>query len=470
MPYSNERANRLGHVPTVNNVAVQNAFSRWVITTAQTGDKSEIASLCRSLDSLPEGDKSDQVSFSITVDGSDQEVEVTREHPTIKTGYLRVAGSFVDLKNLQAAGCSAFVDPVLLRNAHQESSFDAALPGSGLILAGQSGVDTWRQEVTRFLSDTRFDDESQRTLADAILSMHGRPGQPATSIDLNVCPTCGGKRIEGVALAVTLSGGKCSKCGSALYLGDILRSHEEYSPEGSNITALTRVMNVAERLMTLSFMEHFYESQLAAEVFKQTIFITDGPLALYGTLAPLKRKLQSYHDYLSAWGSKKKLLAPLLVGIEKTGRFVEHAELIADRIPAGNVMLLTTAYINRVTGRPSGNDYGVDEFYGRRFILRTTSGDPLVITVPPKPGVLPYVGPGAEDFESYPLLRTICEVLDQVRTRLFPNAVIPIALAHSAAALPLGVGHSVLRAMAQRGLGLPQVSQQPRHPSVGFSR
>ena len=48
----------------------------------------------------------------------------------------------------------------------------------------------------------------------------------------------------------------------------------------------------------------------------------------------------------------------------------------------------------------------------------------------------------------------ICEVLDRVQTRLYENAVIPLALAHSAASLPLGVGQSVLRALGQRLLGL----------------
>jgi hypothetical protein len=154
-----------------------------------------------------------------------------------------------------------------------------------------------------------------------------------------------------------------------------------------------------------------------------------------------------------------------MVGVEKTGRFVEHADLIADLIPEGHVMKLTTAYINRITGRPEGNKYGTDEFYGRRFIYRTTAGDPLVITVPPKAGVLPYEGPGAEDFDSYPTLRTICEVLDMVRTRLYSNAVIPVALAHSSAALPLGVGQSVLRALAQKGVGLPSNSQIRSRPN-----
>tara|TARA_Y100000815_G_scaffold95791_1_gene84643 strand:- start:2784 stop:3065 length:282 start_codon:yes stop_codon:yes gene_type:complete len=81
-----------------------------------------------------------------------------------------------------------------------------------------------------------------------------------------------------------------------------------------------------------------------------------------------------------------------------------------------------------------------------------------VITVPPKAGISPYGDAAGELIANYPSLRVICEVLDHLQTRLYENAVIPVALAHSAASLPLGVGQSVLRALGQRLLGLPQRS------------
>ncbi|WP_458113468.1 hypothetical protein M1D88_04955 [Arthrobacter sp. R1-13] len=460
MPYSNERASRLGHVPTVSNHAVQEAFARWEVAQAKPEDSNRVTSMCVPVDSLHRVTAASDVKFAITVDGSDSEVEVTRQHPSIKVGYLRIAGSFLDLDKIAAAGEGPFVNPVKIRGAHSEAAFDAALPGSGLIRPGYNGRDTWRQEIDHFLRNTRFDQDSDSTLADALLAMHGTPGEPAKDVAIRTCPTCAFKYAAGTEPRVTTSGGTCSECSGLLYLADVLRTHDEYLPEGSNQTALTRVMLVAERLMTLSYFEHFYTQLDAPEdVLRRTIFITDGPLALFGVVAPLKRRLQTYNDALNKWGETKGIAAPLLVGIEKSGRFVEHAELIADLIPKGSVMRLTTDYINRMTGRPEGHQYGRDEFYGRRFIFRTTSGDPLVITVPPKAGVLPYEGDAAEEYDSYPTLRVVCEVLDGVRTRLYPNAVIPVALAHNSASLPLGVGHSVLRAMAQNGIHVAQDSQ-----------
>ncbi len=232
-------------------------------------------------------------------------------------------------------------------------------------------------------------------------------------------------------------------------------------PEGSNRSSLTRMMLVAERLTTLGYMQLLFEDEHNFEVLARTIFITDGPLALHGTVAPLKRRFQNYiAEFGRQCASSGAPAAPLVVGVEKTGAFVEHAHLISHLIAPGQVMFLTTEYINRITGRPANNPYGSDEFYGRRFVYRTKSGSIVVFSIPPKPGVeSPYGIPEGEAWSSYPTLRPVCEVLDHVQTRLYENAVIPVALAHSAASLPLGVGQSVLRALVQQSLGLPSRSQ-----------
>ncbi|MEU8890349.1 hypothetical protein [Streptomyces sp. NPDC048442] len=227
-------------------------------------------------------------------------------------------------------------------------------------------------------------------------------------------------------------------------------------------------MTAAERLMSVCYLNFFADT--APEVLRHTLFITDGPLALFGPLAPLKRRFEEHLGDLGAWCAKRNLVAPLIVGIEKSGAFVEHAELIKDLIPLGHVMRLTNAYINRISGRPEGNHYGVDEFYGRRFIYRTRTGDPLVITVPPQAGLSPYDGGRSEveGWDAYPTLRLICEILDSLRTRMYQHAVVPIALAHSAAALPLGVGRSVLTMMAQQNIPGLKLDLQAVHPPTYF--
>jgi hypothetical protein len=447
----------------VNSQAVRDAFSRWEVSQATPADENRVRSLCRPIEELDNAGIAEAVRFAITVDGSDAEVEATREHPTIKAGYVRVAASFIDFERLHAAGVGDFVNPHLLRESHQHAAFDRVLPGSGLTIPGSTGVDTWRLELDRFLQETKFDQASDQTLADMLLALHGSPGAPATTAPLRRCPSCGAKdaQLSGGQIDVPKTGTACPECGTKVYLGDVLRTEEEYMPEGSNRSALTRMMLVAERLTSLGYMQLLFEDAHRYDILERTLFITDGPLGLHGTVAPLKRRFQDYlGEFAKQCAANSRPAAPLVVGVEKSGTFVEHAQLIAHLIEPGQVMFLTTEYINRMTGRQLSNPYGSDEFYGRRFIYRTRSGGVLVVTVPPKPGVTPYgEDPDGELWSSYPTLRPICEVLDHVQTRLYENAVIPVALAHSAASLPLGVGQSVLRALVQQSLGLPSRSQ-----------
>ncbi|WP_405160814.1 hypothetical protein OG203_31140 [Nocardia sp. NBC_01499] len=469
MPYSGEKASRLGHVGTARNKAVKDALERWVITSGRPTSDDDLAGLCVPLEDLPMVGHPGDVDFSITVDGSDTEVEATREHPTVKVGYLRVAGSMVRLDVFRELARARYIDPRDVRQSHSEYAFDVALPGSQLARPGLSGVETWRAELDEFLSSARFDSSTEMTLADGLLALHGTRDAPARQIGLRVCPSCGLKAANASSLIVTCTGGSCPSCKKPLFLADALRTHEEYKVEGSNFEPLGRVMTAAERLMSLCYLNFF--ADLAPDVLRHTIFITDGPLALHGPLAPLKRRFQEHLGDLSGWCVQQGLAAPLMVGIEKQGAFVEHAELIKDLIPVGHVMRLPTSYINRVLGRAEANQYGEDEFYGRRFIYRTRAGDPLVITVLPAAGFAPYDGgTEVEGWEAFPTLSLICEVLDSLRTRMYQHAVVPVALAHSAAALPLGVGRSVLTMMAQQNIPGLKFDYQAVKPPTYFNR
>lgn len=458
MPFRSERANRLGHVPIVNNQRVQEAFARWAIQHTSTKSREELTGLVIPIESLPNTGAQDVANFALSVDGSDTEVEATREYPTIKVGYIRIAAGLVDIEQLRESGRSDFVNPRKLRQSHQHAAFDGAFPGSGLAASDKSGRDTWREEVNRFLFESRIDNISTLTLADMLLDIHTESGDTAKWVKLGKCPSCG-VEASNAKLLVGLDPSACSNCQSPIYLADLLRTHEEFSEEGSNIGPLTRLMNVAERLATAGYMRILAENRHGLSMMNQTLFITDGPLALFGPVAPLKRQFQSYIARLQTQYNETGKHLPLLVGIEKTGAMVDHAELISEHIPPGSIVPLSTEYINRIIARPLHNNYGVDEFYGRRFIYKTTANDTLVITLPPMGEYAPYGGVGLEHPTHYPTLGRICVTLDAIRTRLYDNALIPLALAHSAASLPLGVGESVLKYFAQKGLGIQESAQ-----------
>ncbi|QUW91919.1 hypothetical protein [Streptomyces sp. V17-9] len=470
MSYERESASRIGHVQTALSPAVVDAMERWQTPALKPGDPDHITRRTAAIGSL-QSDQRPDPAFAIAFDGSNQEVEARPGYPSVRVGYIQIAGVYVDIMKFLGANRSGFVDARELERAQVTQTVNSVLPGSNVFLSGSTGLETWRAELDgSFATAAITDFGSAFSLTDALMTIHGRPGAPASSLTLSKCPMCGatGQRV-------TASGGACTvpECMAMLYPTDILRGYEEFSEDGENTLALTRAMNMAERLLLVSYIDGFY--RVTPEKLSQGIFITDGPLAVYGPAAPMKSKFLDYWSQLCAALEQRNIAPPLLVGIEKTGRFVDHARVIQRHIPNGHVMMLDTPYVNRyITNKKPEHHYGKDEFYGRRFIYKTTTGEMLVVTVPRVPGGNPYEKPvkgndgefirlPSEVYASYPTLKVTLETLDLMQTQLYPNAVIPVALAHSASSLPLGTGRSVLTLLAQKTLGMPQ-------DSIGLSR
>jgi hypothetical protein len=440
-------------------------MARWHTPALEVGDPTHITSRLTPLGSIPR-DQRPEPTFAIAFDGSNQEVEARPGYPSVRVGYVQIAGVYVDIPRFLRANRSGLVDARELERAQITQTVNSVLPGSNVFLKGITGRDTWRAEFDRSFAESEIDDFGDPfSLTDALMTIHGGPGSPASSLTLSKCPTC-----KTPGQTVSASGGTCSSptCLAKLYATDILRGYEEFTDEGENLLTLTRAMNMAERLLLISYIDGFYREE--PRNLSQGIFITDGPLAVYGPAAPMKSQFLEYWRQLCLALEERDIAPPLLVGIEKSGRFVDHAHRIQGHIPNGHVMMLDTPYVNQyVTNQDLEHYYGKDEFYGRRFIYKTSTGEVLVVTVPRVPGGRPYEKPqrdnngdfirgASEKYESYPTLRVTLETLDLMQTRLYPNAVIPVALAHSASSLPLGTGRSVLTLLAQKGLKMPQDS------------
>lgn len=250
---------------------------------------------------------------------------------------------------------------------------------------------------------------------------------------------------------VHMTGTTCPGCGGRIYPTDALRIHEEVSEEHANATSLGRLMTVVEHITMVAYLRFLMQRQ--PRVLGQVAFIHDGPLALFGPQAWLHNPIQTYVN--SAWDALRmqNLRCPLIVGIEKGGQFSEHAAAIAEHIPSRHVMMLPDQYIydHILTFRPSPNSsFGRDTYYGQKFFYKTGGEQVLTITTPKTN--LPVRDPHRP--EHYPVLPDTLSLLDQIGTALYEDAVIPIALAHSFASIPLRTGSKVLTLLSRDLLGL----------------
>ena len=455
MPYDMERASRIGHLPVAQAPVITEALARWETPLVAATNPPEVKQRLHQLTGLTSPARPD-ISFAFAFDGSNQEVEVRAKYPSVRVGYIQIAGVAVRLDQFFNSRDRGLVDARRLRAAQTTQTIQAVLPGSQVIRTGMDGRDTWRAELFEtFTNQTVEDFGAPFSLVDALLTLHGSPGNPATDVALGKCPTCGDTQQR-----VHKSASACTACGAVLYPTDLLRTHEEHDDEGSNVEILTRTMNVAERLLIVSYLDGFF--RLRPDLLSQFLFITDGPLAFFGPTAPLRLRMIEYWGSMCTQLAERQAAPPLLVGIEKSGVFVDHAAAVSEFFDPQHVMLLDNKYISeRIRRKATDSVYGDDTFYGRRFFYKTSSDQMLVVTVPRTPNGRPYEkapttgAHAAEQLSSYPTLRPTLTILDRLQTRLYPNAVIPVALSHSASSLPLGTGRNVLTLLAQEGLGLP---------------
>lgn len=457
VPYNNERAARLGHSSIANSHQVQDALSRWTYPDADPDAAAALtAGAVHPLSALSASPRPAPTGV-IAFDGSPQEVAARVEYPSVKVGYVQVGAVYLKIQDfLDTRGSDGLIDLTALERTRHSNVVNTVLPSTHIATATRSGVQTWRDELfNTFLSQQVHDFGQPFSMVDALMTIHGGPGAPATSLTLHKCPDCGaaGPSVGGTATP-------CHDCGQPLYPTDVLRTHEEYADEGSNMTLFTRVMNVLERLLVIAYMDGFYRHN-DPTLLGKVAFVTDGPLALYGPTAPIRSRILDYWQALVLDLQVHNRVLPIWVGVEKSGAFVDHAHQIKEGIPLGSVLSLSNDYIKaHVVPSTSAEVYGKDEFYGRRFIYRTTTGAALVVSVPRTSPGRPYevTNPGqqlnCEALASYATLKPTLEMLDRLQTRMYENAVVPLVLAHNAAALPLGTGRSVLTLIAQQHLGM----------------
>lgn len=169
----------------------------------------------------------------------------------------------------------------------------------------------------------------------------------------------------------------------------------------------------------------------SAGVLGECLIIKDGPLAFFGTTAPLSRRMQELVSYLvtrqQGGGS-----AFNFVGLEKSGAFVEHASQIEDMMGLHTVLPLSTDYTYRYIVPGQGDNsrpYAWNTYWGGKVIYKASDASTYVATIPLSS---PTGSPGLDDYAN---INNILSVLGELRCSMYDNALIPVALANKLVSL-----------------------------------
>ncbi|MCL1465325.1 DNA double-strand break repair nuclease NurA [Argonema galeatum] len=387
----------------------------------------------------------------IAIDGSHAEVEIENGFPGAEASYVTVASVILDVKKMKELDRHRPVEPKQFRTIEKAESIDCALPGCNVVYKGEKSANSsLRKSIFEVFGSVRMlsDGESLLDTYEALLKY-----KPLTE-QSQKCPyeDCLEDRDYQRG-----NGQYTCPCNLSrpLYSTDALRIYERMNPAGTNGGIFGEIMQVLETVWMVHILRSLEAKKWLSSLGRLAI-ILDGQLAVFGQPAWISQAV--YQELSRINGVAKEATGGkdiLIIGIEKTGTFVEHFEDLDRKedgslgnIPCQSVGLLTDLYIKQnIIFSDSTKPYGAATYFGRKFFYKTKSGARIVAT-------LPFLAKEHRDLTTaepsqFPRLSDAVGLLDQLVSSRFPNALVPLVSANAEAAIPLRLGNKVLEKLAK---------------------
>ena len=447
MPYLDERAAGDSLWRLEENLSVQ-AFKG----TIRTRNDQETHSLPPTIELAR---RQNPIRRIIAVDGSTVTKAVQNGFPKAEAALFNAAVIVIKVDELAKFDRDHIPSPSQLRDLERVETMSAVLPGQNVV-GLQPNQDTpkkfYRQTVRQELNFRL--DESHESLLE---TFHAITASVTGSGQKFQCPIdeCELEPPGSTSTPTVSRQAKDSVCPCPLkehlYSTDSLRTHERFHDFSSSEQAFTAFRMVTEHLLMTNILRYFHMN-LPARCFDDTAFVVDGPLAIFGMPAWLKEHVQTevarIHNDLVSQGR----LGLLLIGLEKTGEFIDHLGEIdwddatgqRQRLPNGTALVPTTEYIYRhiVPNPNSTKPYGQAVHYGRKIMYKNNAGQHAVVMTP----IVNSSGtePNSSNASAFPRLGDALDIIDDLYTHLYRDGFIPLIRANAHAAIPLRRGQGIL--------------------------
>ncbi len=380
----------------------------------------------------------------IAIDGSNLMHRVNNGLPAAEAGLLTASVVAIKLEELQAIPKDKIPSPRVFREMEDVAALEAVLPGLGVVRKGvddDTALNFFRQATFDTLSSSIAKDHE--TLLETLHDICIKAGFQ-TNID---CPMsdCDRKFIH-------RPGSYPCQCErrEQLFETDILRLHEYFDDGHSAGEALNRLMSTIEILVLLNVLRFFVNK--APTYLASSVFVLDGPLAIFGTPASLLGSIRKELKSLNQIAMDKAGTEIALFGLEKSGRFKEHWQQLdwqdnqgpRSGFPEKTVIVPDDEYIStyvKPRNKP-GKPFGEDTHFGRIVLYKTNRGKHAVIHT----AMLNELSDNFRDNSArcYVRLGDILDTVDQMATYMYDDALIPIVRAHAHAAIPLKQGADII--------------------------
>ncbi|MCL4518446.1 MAG: DNA double-strand break repair nuclease NurA [Thaumarchaeota archaeon] len=372
----------------------------------------------------------------IAIDGGYNEVPVQTEFPSATIAFFQFGALFFSIEDLESIEDQPFIDPDDMSKLKNIQRLKLTLPIRNVVKKSEGSLTT---SVRRAIYDFFLYKPEDGSMIDTLKWLLFREyAEPQDSWILGSCPVCGGASIPLWRAHMKPNYSfLCERCNGSIYLTDVFRLHEAIDDELGAGGILGYVSTTIEQLLIVHLIRLLVNTKPA--LLKQILFVKDGPLAYFGQTANMHRPMRELITYL--FGSHDLFI----VGLEKSGAFVEHADEIADRLTPGSVLIMNNDYIYRyvLPGKADpDNAYGRTTYYGNKLLFKTTSSRMYVVSLPTTKTL---VDPTREDFRNIDVLLTN---LEKLRCDMYDSALVPVALANKLVSLANHPSSKILQRFA----------------------
>ena len=392
-------------------------------------------------------------------------------YPSAQVGYITLSTVLLKTAELGRISQNRPMDPAQYRRTRDESTISAALPGANLITDDNPSARTsFRSELYQMLATALDSNQGNGAVAvesllsayERLLSGHhkGTTKCPYSKSDPDApeqeaCQLAVDNERER-KFEIPAGRSKCH-CSSQLpiWSTDAIRIHERFMDDGPNGNQLGAVAQVLERLELLRYLHLIENNDNFLSQAHRIAFISDGQLAVFGGPSWMAQALELEIQRVNTKVRERTGYDMIIVAVEKTGRFVDHFELIdkasepgLPRFKPRQLFMPTNDYITgRIAPNETNRPYGSATHFGRKLFYKAANGYRLVVTTAFLNN--PQSDLNNDDLTLYPSLGRTCALLDGITSSQSPNSLMPIRLAHHAAAIPIRPSVSVLQNLAE---------------------
>jgi hypothetical protein len=414
-----ERASKIAHSEILNNADVQEFIGS--CTLPSEPDLSDLENLQQPLPPV-----ASRIEHVIAIDGGMSDVTVRRDFPSASITFMTFGPLLLALKDLSALDNQQFIGPEDMARLKNLSRFSLSIPSKAI---RSKGSKRFSEGVRRTIDEFLFVKQKQLGHALSWLIFRGwQPPELRQSWSVPRCPNAsaciGGPFVFEEKSQTELI---CSQCGGPVFLADVLRLYERIDDEQGAGGIMSYLLTTLEHLVVANIIRTLLS--LKPSTLREVLLIKDGPLAFFGVVAPLRKPMIELMSYLSDKDSGKPLVC--LVGLEKSGAFVEHAMLIEPKLKPGHYMMFSNEYIYKyiIPGDPTGAPYGFNTYYGAKLVYKSDRGDVFVATIPLADASV------KGKFENIQNAGDILRVVSQLRCSMYDQALVPIVLANKLVSL-----------------------------------